>query len=498
MTNNQKGVKISIDMRSIVAILGLILFNIFSFIKIPHTLYIPTYLQTWFFDKGLIFYKDFVYANFMFSQIITYPFLKITNWALETEAYLFLAVLCLTCFFLVKSGQKIIGGLYTSRPQYIYFGILFFSVFVWYFSTWTQFSQELLSGLIFLLLITQLINLNKKITSFGLIMFGVTLAAEELTGQITSLSNLWLFVLAISLIYKNIKNHKNEVKTFLHIIIGVIILVGPIAAYFIGKDAFTNLFYWNVTYFFTYADLANRIKSVPPLIDFAVIFVPSIILLEDYLLNKNKKDGFAKFAISTSVISAFPLTYFSVFHPHHFLYVLPISSLSFVLLLRLSKDCKIITKFFIILYLAVLISFFIKSVCPWYAEKFLKPGIRIVNLSRYDQDTLQNQAISWLGKNSSEKDRLLVTGDSMFYFRSKRLPSCNRYTFLPWLFLPLDKSLNEINNNKPKYWVIDKPYLDRLRFGWKTPEITTFVEKILNDNYTIAFTNRDWEIWKKK
>lgn len=442
----------------------ILIWNLFLFYKLPHVSWIPGFTGAWFMEKGLILYKNILQTHFPFSQFFLWPFLKMTNWNLWTEPILALLIVTSSSLYIYFITKK-----WLSKNARIA-SVFFFSSFSWYFVTQIQFCEELLIGFLILIIFTTTINsLNKKVNNKKLFLIGNIFSITLLAGQI-AIPVLFTLLLINFYVYR---------KRIYILIIGMLIPIFIILIYYWLNNSIYDFYFWNIKYYFTYAKMSGQKEEILPWIDILLFTTPSLLLI-----SKNKKKMF----LALTGLSSIPLIIFSIFHPHHFLYSLPIMSIC----LGMALDKVKITK----IYLLIFTIYFIFHLTPWYLGRFTNAN-KITNLTNVSNDKNQLEIISWLKNNSEATDKLIVEGDPMFYFRSNRLPANKYFSVLPWHYLPLDVTKKEFENKKPKFWIIDKSYRQRLIDGWKTPEIVDFIEKQLL-NYEMKYFNSEWEIWEIK
>ncbi len=453
-----------------------LLWNLLCYIFIPHLTWLPGYTNTWFIDNGLIYFKDFIQAHFFLPHLFLYPFLKLTNWHIETDPFIALVVASLGSIMIFHFGRKILS------PVYLIISLVFYSLFIWYASTWLQFSGEMLAGLFLLVSTFQAINLIKS-KKGSLFVFGILLTLTLLTGQI--LGPAVLFLTAVVFYKLGLKR-----KNIIPFMTAVIILVLPICIYFILKNAFTDFFYWNITYYLNYAKFTGSTKSSLPWFEIIAFYSPLILLP---LTKSLKRFTTEEFIISSVVFISLPLTILSIFHPHHYLISLPLMALILGLSLQNMKDKVKIVPLLPIILLSI---FMLNNTFNFYKSKinFAKP---FTNLNELSRDKDQEIMVNWISANTDTNERIMVTGDPMFYVRARRLPANNRYSALPWHYLPLPETKKIILNKLPLYWIVDSNYLKRFETGWKTPEISDFIKDTLNSCYKIDVESGPWSIWKK-
>ena len=198
-------------------------------------------------------------------------------------------------------------------------------------------------------------------------------------------------------------------------------------------------------------------------------------------------------------ISTIPTIIFSVFHPHHFLYALPLLAILGGLTIDYTFKLKNRSlKIFLIIVWLIFAQQMIFQVLPWYWQKFQSSkGMVLVN-DLTTQDSMYPPVV-WVKDNTSQDATLLVTGDTLFYLKADRLPANKYFTVLPWHYKPLDKTISTIQSNRPDYWVIAPSYLKRLSQSeeWNSPEITQLIQDELQRCYSKKIEFPDWQIWQK-
>lgn len=447
-----------------IVISSIFLWNLFLFFKLPHVSWIPGFTGAWFLDKGLILYKDILQTHFPFTQFFLFPFLKISNWNLWMEPIIAFIIVISTSIYIYFKTKN-----WLSKKARVA-SLFFFSSFSWYFVTQIQFCEELLMGFFILVIFVTTINsFTKKINNKKLFLLGNLFSITLLTGQI-AIPVLFILFLINLYVYR---------KKIYMLIIGMSLPIVVILIYYSINNSLYDFYFWNIKYYFTYAKMSGQKKEILPWIDILFFTIPAVLLIS--------RD---KIRISSALVglSSLPLIIFSIFHPHHFLYSLPIMAICFGMALDKVKITKIYSVLFVI--------YFLFHLLPWYSGRFTNTN-KIINLSDVSNDKYQLEIINWIKNNSDVDSRIIVVGDPMFYFRSNRLPANKYFSVLPWHYLPLDVTKIEFKTKRPEYWIIDKLYKQRLISGWKTPEVVDFVNQELLI-YQMVYSNSEWEIWRIK
>jgi len=468
----------------------LFLTNLIVFLRLPHVVWIPSFVGTWLTSKGLIYYRDFIQTHFPLSHLVVYPFLKLFNWNLEVEPFFSFFILILTLIFIYLINRSVS----LSRKGFWVSGI-FFSTLYWYFSTWVQYSQEALIGLVLTIVFLLLIKAcsNRTIPKNKLFFIGLLLSFAQLSGQVAS-PTVIVFIISILFMLKIKLSGKKEFLNNIFIFaLGILLPLMAICVYFLIKGALGDFYYWNIPYYLIYSKLSQARPGILPIKDIVLFYLPPLILIFSLLTAKWKIGGFPKKILLILCISTIPSVIFSVFHPHHFLFGLPLISLSWVYILRDGRNKRLDNIF--LLSAIFVTGYLLYSKYFWYQDK-LKFASPTINLSRVTENDTQSETIAWLNKNSTLSDRIIVVGDPVLYYRADRLPANKYFSVLPWHYLPLDQTAVEFTNKRPNFWVIDNLYKKRLITSWKSPEILKFIENQLL-NYKIVYKNTEWEIWKK-
>ncbi len=451
----------------------------------PHSIWHPGILFSFFLSKGLVFYKDFANMHFPLSTFLVFPLYLISNWNLDIEPAVSLLIGILTLIFVFFAARTFLNNFGSAVA------IIFFSIFYYFSSTSIQYSIEQVIGLMLSILIFKVITAFKLklFNQPNLLLIGILFGLTELSGQIITLSLASLF---LYIIYYT--------KRIVVFFVGILLSLIPLALYLIFNNALFEFFNQNIFFYSTYIKLANsgnQLSSLPWNIILA--FYTPLIMGLPFFLNMRVIEGFKKNIFNVMFImsaASIPSVVFSVFHPHHFLYILPVNAL----LAGLSIDLSLSQKKFksiVILPIILLLIIFLTSILPWYLERIGKGNLRIIN--DVSPNTSMYNTIGWVKKYTKEDDRLLVVGDSLFYFRSNRLPSTKLYTVLPWHYKPIEISARIIQKNRPDYWVLDTNYLQRLSSpkGWSSPEISEFILQELKICYQKRASFDEWEIWGK-
>lgn len=473
------------------------LFLVFFYLKLPHLLWLPGILYSYFMSQGYIFFKDFLNFHFPLSTFLILPFYLISDWNLKIEPGMSLIISIATLFVLYKTCARYLSLRGTAIC------LVFFTILYFYFTTAVQYNLESLVGLLLslLLLFLFLVIKSKSSNPILFLLIGLLISLAELFGQIASLSLLSIFFLTIFYIWNRKKPEVYPLQKSILLLTGILLPAICISFYFLIQGAFGDLFENNITYYFIYLQLVNEKGSSArlPWNDILMFYTP--LLLSSILILKSKalsQDIATKLNVLTLVsISTIPTVIFSVFHPHHFLYALPILSLLAGLVFDINLKSKVITVLIIASGIFLLYQV-IFSVLPWYIQKISSNKGQIIVNDSIPGDNMYEAAL-WVKNNTTPTTKILVAGDGLFYFKSQRLPSTKYHVILPWHYKPLSKTIPIIQKSRPDYWIIGEGYLERIssKNGWNSPEITKFVQNELQSCYKKEITLPEWQIWKK-
>lgn len=466
-----------------ITLLITLLWHSFIFVKLPHLNWLPSFANTWFFENGLVYYKDFLQFHLPLPHIIAYPFYKLSNWNLYADTFLSYLVALATIFAIYKTTSK-----YLSKKGQL-FSLLFFSIFYWYASTWVQYSGEAIIGLFLLITTTYVISLvsNKSISFKSVLVCGILFSLTALSGQIVGISLIVLFIFVLNALIR--KRRKFFFKSIGIFTIGVLTPFVPLLIYFIHNNALEDFIYSNFTYYFVYSRLASSNVVILPWKEILLVYSPVIILF--MLSLRKKKDKFTSIILATS-ISTIILIVKSIFHPHHYLYALPLLSLCLgksIDLVKSKKDKILFSALTVIVFYQILL-----QVSPWYKNRLSsKEEFKHLNDISTDQET--TEFIIW-SKENIGKDKILVVGDPMLYFFLDTLPANKYHAALPWHYKPLANAEREFRKGKPEYWIVDRKYLERFYVSWGVPEVGDFIKNEISNYYTKTHSNVYWDVYK--
>lgn len=440
-------------------------------------------------------YKDFLNFYFPLSTFFIVPFMKIFNWNLRVEPFISLLIALSTLVILFRIAQKHLKC-WGALVSLSYFSLLFY-----FFTTAVQYTVEAMIGLIIALLLYRMLPYFKSqvgLNRLNLFFDGFLLALAALFDQVTGLLLGAIYFCLVYLIWKKGQKKGKISKAFI-LTSGLIFPFIIFSIYFWQLNALPDFLDNNILYYLNYVSLANS-NTHSSLLPWNEIFIFYTPLLSSIPLIFNiKKEKPIFYFLIIAAIATIPTIVFSVFHPHHFLYALPLLAL----LGGLATDSAISSKIrpVKIIFIAILIIFAQQislRTLPWYYQKAQNSKGLVLANDLTPEDSMY-QPVSWVKENTLENTTLLVAGDTLFYLKSERLPSNKYFTLLPWHYKPLEKTSPVIKSKRPDFWVIAPSYLKRLKSpeGWNSPDIAEFIEEELKQCYVKIKTFPDWEIWQK-
>lgn len=479
----------SLSLPKITLILSCI-FIILIFLFSPHFIELST-LETWFFYKGLIWYKEFPAEHFPLGRLILLPIHLLFNWSFRPDPFVSLFCGLFSLGLIYRFGKKyfsIIG---------ISISLFFFTIFFWYFTTGVSFFHEILIASLLLWSIYLLfdISMSKTISLKKLLSLGILLSSAELSGQIATLTIAVFTFLLIYLIKVKSRNSQMLVSSGSTLFAGLLLPLLPLLIYFISNNALSDFFYWNVTYYLTYAtDASKNLLSLP----YKIILPFYLPLIGLFLLMFAKKNrNFKNISIFLLSLSTIPGTIFSIFHFHHFNYALPILSLNAGIIFSKTLGNELLKRILNIVTILALLFVFFGIILPWHLSRLIfPPSLKIYNLETTPGDNT-HETIEWLKKNTSPNSRIMVAGTPIVYFASDRLPASRPAKGIPYTWTPLQKVREEMVSKPPQYWIVDQRFLTRIAKDNGRIDIQDFVEGLISNCHKKVAQFDNWEIWQR-
>src|SRR3989338_5012953 len=443
------------------------------YFRLPHLIWHSGVLMAWFTDKGLVMYKDFLNFYLPLSTYFVLPFFKVTNWNLETEPILSLAIALLTLILIFKTATRFLSPLGTSLS------LFFFAVLFYYFTTAIQYSGESITGFFLILTVNRVFSflgskndsthdltvgvsscsrfasptssepttstclrrvvLRRYNKNRDIFIIGILISSTVLFNQISALA---LFVITIFTLL-NIRKGLNQqfLKSLLFLSFAIILPMLLVSLYFVKQNALPDLIYNNVFYYINYIKLARGSGNLLnlPWNEIFLFYIPAIIGIYSISTLKVISPTLrtALFLLLSVSIITIPSIIFSVFHRHHFLYALPIISLLFGIVFDIVMRSKGLFGKVAVLLAGIFIVYQVFStVFPWYSHRILAGRNNYIANDILPGDSM-NDAVIWIEEHTKTEDKLLVAGDGFFYFKAGRLPASKFFTVLPWHYKPI-------------------------------------------------------------
>lgn len=447
--------------------------------------------MAWFADQGLVMYKDFLNFYFPLSTYFILPFLKATNWSLETGPALSLVIALITLIILFKTAKQFLSPLGTS------ISLFFFAALFYYFTTAIQYSGEAITGLFLILTMNRtLFFLTSKNQSRDIFIIGILISLTLLFNQISALA---LFVVTIF----TLLSIRKSIKGLLILSTALTLPIFLVSFFFFRQGAFFDLINNNLFYYINYIRLARGSGNLLslPWNEILIFYIPAIVGI--YLVTALKLIPTALrpllLLLLSISIATIPSIIFSVFHRHHFLYALPVLALLFGLVFELGiKSTRSLGKAVVLLASIFVMYQSLSTFFPWYLTRVTSGRNNYIANDILPGDSM-HETVTWIKENTQTKDKLLVAGDGLFYFKAERLPSTKFFTVLPWHYKPVNQTAPLIEKSMPDYWVVSHSYLKRISSpeGWNSPDIAEFIRGQLENCYKKKATFPDWEIWQK-
>lgn len=507
---------------------------ILIFLFNPHFVELTGVLETWFPAKGLIYYKDFAAYHFPLGRLILLPLHLFSNWNLELDPFVGLAMGIGTLILIYLFGKRFL------TPKGTSISLFFFAVFFWFAATGVLFFHEILIGFLIALSIYLLFDVYKKgvVIPKTAFILGLLLAFAELSGQIATLT---LGAIGILLVLLAWRQKQRRMSSILALVGGTITPLVILSLYFLSKDALGEFFHYNLTYYLQYAGYQKDSLWALPIRELLAFYIPLIVLLIlvglDFLRRRTTSKN--NLLILLLSISTMPFIVFSIYHPHHLNYALPIVAIAAGFAFDSLQCFSLLEKKVFSIGVAFFLFVFLTIIVPWHLSRIVfPPSLKIVNdlhqesnesvynfvewtgqkalnliFSEYIAQSLftpENQVkkplisgndpilsvVEWLKQNTSPETRIMVMGDSIIYFRSNRLPASRPSKSIPYGWEPTIIK-NEIQEKRSEYWIVSRQFTEQLIHNNRRPDIVDFINQELDMCYKTVVTYEDWEIWQK-
>ena len=467
------------------------LWLIILFLFNPHFIELTVTLETWFPYKGLIYYKDFAAFHFPLGRLILYPIHLLTNWNLELDPLIGLFLGLINLALIYTFTKKILSSIGIS------FCLIFFSLFFWYAATGILYFHEILIGVeLTILSLNILRQIFYKHTSKPINLFiGFLIALTLLTGQIAAIT---LVVIFLSQVLINIFLKKTFINNLL-LILGSLLPIITASLYFYLNGALWHFIEYNITYYILYAGYQkDTLDKLPK--ELLIYYLPTFLYIITFpiCIIKKVKLGLQDYFLLTLSLSTVPFILFSLYHPHHLNYALPIQALCLGFAYNLLTKFKNSGKIFLLIII-ITITYFSKTIIlDWHFDRWnYPPDFKIKNdIYPYSKDPM-NSAINWILSNTNTDSKIMVLGDSLFYLRANRLPASRPSKGIPYAWNPFERVKLEITGNPADYWIIERQFYEKLNIVYRQKKMQIFIDELLLNNYKLIIKYDSWEIWEK-
>lgn len=469
---------------------------IVNFLFIPHYVELTGVLETWFVQQGLVYYRDFSAYHFPLGRLVLLPLHILSDWNLEYDPLLALLIAFGTMLVILKFGSKHLGEVGTS------IALIFFSLFYWYAATGILFFHEQLIGLLLAIIIYLVFQTAKSVTTLrNLFLIGFFCSLTVLSGQLAVITVGTISLLLLVKANQNLKSIVAKTKA-LAFLAGLILPFALVTIYFLTTGGLYEFYFYNVPYYFLYANYKKSSLLSLPILDLFVFYLPLVLLslnLGHLLLNrvKIKKNYIYTFILSASTI---PFVLFSIYHPHHLNFALPVLALTAGWAYKSHfLDKKHTLKWVTIPLLLFGLFIITTSIITWHTERY-KDSIqwRIANDLYPDSQDPMQEAVLWIKNNTTGDARIMVMGDALFYLRSNRLPSARPAKGMPYAWNPMTQVEQELVSQRPRYWIISERFLERMINYYSRQDIYDFMNKEIDTCFEKIAEFEDWKIWRKR
>ncbi len=468
----------------------------FLFVFSKHYVNLAEATDAWFTYKGVTPYKDLAITQLPLGWITFIPMHLIFKWSFKDSPFigLFIGVsMLLLLYFLGKEFfSNALGKTIT---------LLFFTTFFWYLATQITYSHEMLMGLFLTCSLVILFSIYQSnvISLKKFFLLGLSSSLTLLSGQISGITIATLIFIALFL--AKLKKYTNKIpfpKSLLLVSIGFFIPLAVILLYMANMGALYEFYKWNVLYYFTYANDAKPGLFQLPWRDLGIYYSPLLVLtiLVSFEFFKKKRLALPGLILIILNIATLPFNLFSIFHPHHLLYSLPLTAITAGIVIEYKSIQKDIKNKIVFLWLFLILLMFLFVFVPYYKNHLIYPPTMKIFNDAYPGDNMY-EAVSWIRENTPENAKIMVVGNALFYIRSDRLPASRPYSGLPYFWEPINEVRKEILSSPPEYWIVDEQYVARLRKDYSKFDIMGFIDNEMLHCYTLKKSFKKWEIWKR-
>lgn len=408
--------------------------------------------NNWFFENGLLIYRDIIYHHPPLPLFVLLGASKIlgnNEWMLRIVSYFLALGFCYSLYSLAKYIKKGVSV------------IILFLLIITFFPIASNFNfEEMMASFFSVLAMVFFFHYRKAKASKFLVAAGACIGAAIMSKQI-AIGIIPAMMTVV--IYDNWKNKPriilfDIVKSALFLAVGILILVIPFIFYFYLHGSLNDLLYWNFVYNFTvypkaYAQYAPGVDWKETILNSLWVLtaiVSGIILLFSKKLSADtrKKNIFLLVSIFAFLPALLPS-----FNTYKLINLYPYSLLLLALAFTSLTHAK--RSLLIVIALASIII----PLKVFYVDFLLAnfPSTEFIN--EYGKDA--EDVMQWLSNNAYNKERIVNLGDHYITAKTHLLPRNKYLTPFPWLILPFDRSSADIMADPPRIVIVDNAQIEQ-------------------------------------
>ncbi len=431
--------------------------------------------QNWFFDNGLVIFKDIIYHHTPLPLFLLYFTSKILG-----NTALMLQISSFTLGLLFVHGVYVTAK--TLSKKIALTALLF--LLVTFFPLFQNFNLEEMTAAVFALYATYFfLKFWQKQANRWIFLSGLCIACALMGKQIIAGIIITLIIANAYSINNRKVGRQKLTRALFFFILGFAIGILPILIYYSLHHALADFFYWNIIFNLT----IYRQQSTPYALKDGLLssgwllfsLVPAV-----FLWFRGKLNFIQRLGILTLICNTIFL--FPSFLPSFLVYKsLPFFAYPLILWAIIAQYYR--KKVFLVALVIGLI-----GLLPILKTFYIDYAPQDITNPHYIYDYGENEmaVTAWITKNTSKNEKIMNLGNHYITTLSKRLPA-NRYVYLfPWLVSPFDASTREIVSHPPKIVIID----------WQTfkdfPTLNSWpFVKFVKQNYTTAAKYGTYEIF---
>lgn len=457
------------------------------FIFSPHYISSGLVLEAWAIDQNITLYKEIASFHLPLGRFVLLFLNTLTNWNLSLTPFLGLFTAIINLYLIQDFSKK-----YLSKISSV-IALLFFTAFYWYVGTGVMFYHEQLIGLFLTISIITVYKdyYTKRFTLKSAFIVGLFLSLAGLAGQVSGITVATIFLIYLLLLMF----HKLKISFFIYYFLGVSIPIAIVSLYFISRHAFFDLIYWNFLYYSDYAKMTGSILGIPRL-DLLVFFSPFLVITFGiFLASKEHRKRGLLVTYLILVLSTIPFIVFSVFHPHHYSYALPIMAIVLGLSLtsiEKSNEGRKLPKLFLLAFGF----YFIFQIMNWHITHYsLTLDFRIRN--DFQKNSSDIEVVNWLIANSDNNTKIFVIGNPLVYVKTNLPPSSRPAHSMPFSWVPFDEIKKEVLISLPKYLITDTNFVVRFARDYNQKEMSDFINDLITKCFKKVYEVDTWQVYEK-